>query len=180
MKIIRKILREILLKWRSPPRYVLERKIFPKINGKKILLVGVAHYTANYPRLLGEDKRNELWTIDIDPKMKEFGAKKHIVDDITNVDKHFKKGFFDVIVMVGVFGYGLDIKKGGEKALKACFNVLKAGGKFIIGWSDFEPHDKSNPEKLKNFKLFKRASFYGFNSCYRTKDNKIFEFLIKE
>lgn len=179
-KILRKIARELTLKWRIPARYIMERKIFLKINGKKVLLVGAAHYTANYPKLLGEGSRNELWTIDIDPRMREFGGKKHIIDNITNIDKYFKKEFFDIILLFGILGYGLNTKKEAEKAMKSCYKVLKKNGELIITWSDFEPKNKVMPEKLKNFKLFKRKSLYGYSSQYHAGKKGIFEFLIKK
>jgi len=176
----RKIAREITLKWRHPDRYILERKIFPKIKNKKVLLVGVAHYTSDYPKRLGENKRNEVWTMDVDSEVRKFGAKRHITDSIANVNKHFKKEFFDIILMPGVFGYGLNTKKEGERTMFACHEVLKRGGEFIITWNNLKPKNRIIPEKLKGFKLFKRKPAYRGLSQYKTSDNKVFDFLIKE
>ena len=55
----RKIIRELVLKWRNPSRYIIERKIFPKIKNKRVLLVGVADYIEDYPQRL---KENDLWS----------------------------------------------------------------------------------------------------------------------
>jgi hypothetical protein len=178
-KLIRKTARELTLKWRHPDRYILERKIFPKLVNKKILLVGVAQYTSDYPKRLGEGKDNEIWTIDIDPKVREFGAKNHIVDSISNADKHLEEEFFDIILMLGVFGYGLNHKKDGEKALKSCYNLLKKGGVVIITLTDLAPKNNLRPEKLNKFKMFKEASFQNYPKRYQTKDKKIFYFLSK-
>ncbi len=40
-----------------PPRYIIERKIFPKIKNKRVLLIGVADYIPDYPKRL---KNNEV------------------------------------------------------------------------------------------------------------------------
>jgi len=172
----RKIAREALLKWRNESRYVLERKIFPKLKGKKVLLVGCAHYTKDYPKKLAY---NDLWTIDIDPKMAEFGAKRHIIGNVVEINKYFSKNFFDVIFLTGVLGYGLNEVKDAEESMKNLYMVLKAKGRLVIQWSDIPGKNQINPQKLKNFKLFYQKEMFGYPSNYRTKNNKVWEFLIK-
>ncbi len=86
LKDIRKILRELTLKWICPQRYIMERKIFPEIRNKKVLLIGVADYTSDYPERL---KNNELWSIDINPLVDEFGAENHIIGDAVKIDQYF-------------------------------------------------------------------------------------------
>jgi len=177
-KISRKIARELLLKWRNKERYILERKIFPRIKNKKILLVGCAHYTSDYPKRL---KDNQLWTIDIDPEMVKFGAGNHIIESIVNVDKYFQKEFFDVIILFGVFGYGLNDKKEAEKTLENCAKVLKKKGILIIGWNDLPGYNPINPRNLKNFNLYQSFSWDSIPSGYKTEKRLkgVFEFLKK-
>ena len=177
MKLIRKIAREILLKYRNKFRYCLERKIFPRIKNQKVLIVGCAPYTSDYHKRL---KENDVWTIDINPKMSKFGAEKHIIGDVTNIDKYFPKDFFDIILMVGIFGFGLNIKKQAEKAMKSLYKILKKGRVLIIGWANTQEHNQINPRKLKNFKLFIPENMFGFPAHYETKNNKILEFLRKK
>ena len=90
-------------------RDILERIIFPYIlshsNPKTILDIGREGYEKFYNKFFAG---RELWTLDIDPKQKEFGAKHHITDDVSNLKKHFKNNYFDFILMNGVFGWGLD------------------------------------------------------------------------
>ena len=177
MRFLRKFIRELTLKWRKPERYLLERMIFPKIKNKKILLVGTANYTKDYPKRLNQ---NDLWSMDINPSMAKYGSKKHIIGDVVKIDKFFPKNHFDVILFIGIFGYGLNDKKQAEKTLENCAKVLKNQGKMIIQWSDISGHNQINPEKLENFKLFKRKEMYGFPPKIKTKESKIFEFLIKK
>ncbi len=184
--IFRKIMRELLLKWRCKARYDLERKMFPKIKNKKVLFVGVASYTKDYPEKL---ERNDLWTIDVNPEVAQFGARKHIVGSIVNVGKYFPKDFFDYIFFCGVFGFGVDTIKDAEKVMKNCYKVLKKKGILILGWDSY--YSPIIPDELKNFKLFKAVPHFGFPIRYtsskekKTSDEKklhphIYNFLIKE
>lgn len=179
IKTLRKIAREALLKWRIEDRYLIERKIFPKIRNKRILLVGCADYTKDYPKRLKDNKENYIWTIDIDPKVQNFGSNKHIIGNISKIRSFFPKEFFDLIFLVGVFGYGLNKKKEAEKALDDCSKIIKKEGLLVIGWSDIPNHNQTNPKKLKNFKKFKEVQAFGIPSGYRTNKNKILYFLIK-
>ena len=170
-------MRELLLKWRCESRYVLERKIFPKIKKKRVLLVGVAHYTEDYPWRL---RKNDLHSIDIDPAVAEYGSKKHLIGNIVKANKYFPEDFFDIIIFFGVFGYGLDKQKDAEGAMKSCNKILKPGGLLIIGWGNIPGHNQINPRKLKNFNLFNTISLFKIPSSYKTRNKGVFEFLIKK
>ncbi|MDP2925989.1 MAG: hypothetical protein Q8N99_06460 [Nanoarchaeota archaeon] len=168
MKFLRKIARELLLKKRSPARYDLERKIFPKIKQKKILLVGIADYIKNYPDKL---KENEIWTLDIDPNVAKYGSKNHIIGDVSVVDKYFSKNFLDYIFLCGVIGCGLNDIIKTEKAINNSYKILKPKGILVVGW------DSGNTKKwgfrlplmdnLKINKKFNRTSRFGFPIGYK-------------
>lgn len=174
MKNLRRILRNLLLKKRCYPRWILEKKIFPSFKNKKILLVGVASYTKDYPQML---KDNEVTTIDLNPYISEFGAQKHITGDISKIELNEK---FDIIIMFGVLNWGLDYPEDAEKALENCHNLLNKGGLVIIGWNPYtENHNKINPRSLKNFRLFQTIDLFGIGSGNVNRGNFIFEFLMK-
>jgi len=175
MKSLRKIARNVLLKKRCYPRWVLEKKIFPSLKNKKILLVGVADYTKDYPKIL---KYNDVTTIDLNPYAAEFGAKKHIIGNISNVKIKEK---FDVIIMFGILNWGLDYEEDAENALKNCYNILNNNGLLIIGWNPKkENHNKINPRTLKNFRMFQPIDLFGIGSGNIIKGDFIFEFLIRK
>ena len=176
VKKLRKILREIFLKYRNEGRYIIERKIFPKIKNKKVLLIGCASYTSDYPKKL---QGNELYSIDVDKDVLKYGAKNHIVGSVVEIDKYFEKEFFDVILFFGVFGFGLDDKENAEKALKNCHKVLKKDGITMLMWQNIPKHDQINPRELKNFKLFEIVNVGSYRSSYETNKKQIFEFLKK-
>lgn len=176
-RILWKPVRGIVLKWKNYPRYIIEKKIFPSIKNKKVLLVGCAHYVNHYPNLLSKGG-NDVYSIDIDPKMAEFGAKKHIIGNVVEIDKHFREGFLDVIFLLGVFGYGLDDTKNAERTMKGCYKVLKDRGMLIITGIDNSDNNRVIPKNLKNYKLFTPISLAGIKNGYMFK-RTVFNFLLK-
>ena len=178
IKLCRKILRELFLRWRCKPRYDLERKIFPKIKNKRVLFVGVASYTADYIKKL---RGNDVWTIDVDPKVAQYGSKKHVIGSISQADEFFEKEFFDIVIICGVFGYGLNEHKEGERVFNAVYKILKKNGILLLGIEN--KYAGKIPERISNSKQFKRTSFCGFESGYISASYKsgfyFFEFLEK-
>jgi SAM-dependent methyltransferase len=174
-KTLRKIARELLLPLRSESRHILERKIFPKIKNKKVLLVGCAPYTREYPKKL---KNNDLWTIDINSDMKIFGAKQHIVGNVADINDYFQKNSFDIIIFFGVFGYGLNEINEAEKTMLNFHKVLKKTGLLILLWTNRKGCNPIKPRLLKNFNLYKPITFLGYPSGYQTKNKGVYEFLI--
>ncbi len=139
-------------------RDVLERIIFPYIlsrfNPRRILDIGREDYQKFYNLFF---RGRELWTLDKDPDRREFGAANHIVDDVTNLKKHFTQNYFDFILLNGVFGWGLNNKKDIEKTFAAIYTILKDGGLFVFGWNDTKdltPVPLNEIEALTHFKPF--------------------------
>ena len=60
-------------------RYVLEKTILPyfaaRSDCRRILFVGCEWYTKHYEKIF---VNQEYWTIEIDPQLKEYGAKNHV------------------------------------------------------------------------------------------------------
>ncbi len=136
-------------------RDILERIIFPHIliefEPKKILDIGREDYQHFYNRYFAG---KELWTIDIDPEREEYGSNKHIVDSAANLKKYFKDGYFDFILMNGVFGWGLNDPADIESAFGGIYDILKPGGIFVFGWNDLPdlvPIPLDRIEALKKF-----------------------------
>ena len=99
-RILWKPIRSVILKWKNESRYIVEKKLFPLIKNKKVLLVGCDYYVQDYPKKL---RKNQVYSIDKNPKVEKFGAKKHVIGNVAEVDKYFKEDFFDVIFLGGVF-----------------------------------------------------------------------------
>jgi SAM-dependent methyltransferase len=181
---IRRIIRNSILKWRCPPRYIIERKIFPKIKKKRVLFVGVADYTKEYPAML---KENDLYTLDINPSVTKFGATKHIVGNAVKVNKYFEKNFFDIILHLGVLNYGINTPEEADESIKNCFKILKKEGLLVISSPEGPVGSGRVPiniRDLPHFRLFHPINAFGMGSTYFLNNKKsfytTFEFLKKD
>lgn len=120
-------------------RQVLEGIIFPYLlseyNPRKILDIGREDYQEFYNQFFAG---RELWTIDLDPQRAEFGAENHIIDSAANLQKHFDNDYFDLVVMNGVVGWGLNKNEEIQKTFAAIYHILRPGGIFVFGFNDLE------------------------------------------
>jgi SAM-dependent methyltransferase len=134
-------------------RDVLERIIIPFIlssyNPEAILDIGREDYQHFYNQFFHD---RELWTIDIDPEMKQYGATNHITDDICNIRNHFKGNYFNFILMNGVFGWGLNDNDKIEKTFNSIYEILKPGGILVLGWNDVPDLTPIPLEEIKSLK----------------------------
>jgi SAM-dependent methyltransferase len=118
-----------------PDRRLLEREILPAIAAneanQRILSVGLGWYTTTYSTYF---ERKTFVTIDIDESRAVFAANPHIVGDLRNLSQYFDANeFFDVILMNGVIGYGLDTVEDVDRALAQCAARLCKGGLLLLG-----------------------------------------------
>jgi len=164
-------------------RDVLERIIIPYVliyrNPKTIFDIGREDYQAFYNSFfIGK----ELWTIDIDPERVEFGANKHITDNVVNIKKHFPDNKFDFILMNGVFGWGLNDPADIEKTISSIYDVLKPGGLFILGWNDVPDLTPIPLSEIAALKKFKNCIFPPLKSAsFKSKTGEhTYTFFVKE
>lgn len=140
----------------SPDRLVLEDIIIPYFSRQKefhkVLFVGCDWYTNPYKKLF---KKQEYWTIEIDASKKKYGSTNHIVDGIQNLNKYIERGYFDLIIFNGVFGYGINTREETEESFYQCFQALRLGGILVFGWNDIPEYKPfpviENCEQLKKF-----------------------------
>jgi hypothetical protein len=159
----------LLLAWWSglylpPDRRVLERAIFPRLaepdRCSRVLFVGVRFYTRRYARFFRE---TEFVTMDCDPRMARYGAKRHTVDRLENLVQHFSAGQFDAIVVNGVIGWGLDSREGVEAGLNACAHCLSTEGILVLGLNE---RRSATPDLkgLSVWRFFEQLNFPGLNT----------------
>ena len=154
----------------TPPRYILEQIIIPYFvyqkDIKTVLFVGCDWYTKHYHREFFRGM--EYWTIDPDSKKQRYGSPNHVVDSLEKLHYYFPSGYFDLIICNGVYGWGLDHKEQCEIAFRNCFDCLRYGGEFILGWDDlpedspFFPvgwHRPVSIEELESLKAFRHQRF---------------------
>lgn len=123
--------------YRPPDRKLLEQVILPHYGTQdefqRILFVGVRRYVTSYQELFPEKR---YVTIDPVPYTRWFGAACHVVDTVENVNRYFEEGSFDLIVMNGVIGWGLNDVESIERAFRACSLCLREGGELILGLNE--------------------------------------------
>lgn len=122
--------------------------------GDRVLSVGVAWYTQSYAALLGG---KQLFTIDIDPSRAAVAGANHKTGDLRDLEQLFDDPF-DVILMNGVIGYGLNHADDVEKALSACAARLKQGGTLILGINEERPSN-IDPSSVPAHRLFSPRPF---------------------
>lgn len=135
---------------------------------QKILIVGVAHYSAHYDEYFNH--KQSVYSIDPDTKTARFGCKdRHFIDYIQHVDQYFDDGTFDCVLMNGVYGHGLDKENDLQKALDKVYNVLGNKGILLFGWDKQQGVD---PIDLDSKSLFEKYSPYTINGSSRIRITK--------
>lgn len=142
----------------APDRDELERRILPWLASREdvhgVLFVGVGPYTKHYERIFAGC---EYWTIDVDPARKRFGAgRRHLVDSVLRLDRHFAPASLDLVVANGVLGFGLDERDEIEQAFGQFRRALRGGGRLLLGWDDNPPRRPVHPEEIAALQAFER------------------------
>ena len=120
-----------------------------------MLFVGCADYTTSYQQLF---EAKEFYTVDVDPACSRYGSTqpgRHFVASLTDVAAFFEPDSLDVVLVNGVFGYGLDEREQAERAVASCLAIMKAGGMLMIGWNDLpqcKPFEILDLEALRPFR----------------------------
>jgi hypothetical protein len=154
----------------SHDRSILEGVILPyfaeNISFQRILFVGCSAYTQWYEEFF---RTKEYWTIDPKHVKRKYGAKQHIVDSITNIGRHVSKNYFDVIIMNGVVGYGLNRVSDIEQAIDACYEALVSEGILLVGWNDTPRRTPIDIRAIHTLSKLREYYFDPLQAChYRT------------
>jgi SAM-dependent methyltransferase len=146
-------------------RNVLEGIIIPfilsRFEPETVLDIGREPYESFYNEFF---EGRELWTVDWNAERARFGAPNHIVDSAANLTSHFAEGYFDFVLMNGVFGWGLNERDAVERAFIAIHAVLNPRGIFVLGWNDtpdLVPVPLDEIQSLKRFTPYHFAPLGG-------------------
>lgn len=125
---------------RPPDRKLLEDVIFARYRNReafpRVLICGVARYSAHYPALFANQ---EVMSLDRDPDSARYGAERHLTDTIQNLGQYVAPGYFDVILMNGLIGYGVNDRKSAETAVAVCHRHLREGGELLLSTDEGRP-----------------------------------------
>jgi len=168
----------------SHDRSILEEVILPYFSKyvlcQKVLFVGCAAYTQWYEEIF---QHKEYWTIDPKKVKRHYGSKRHVIDSITHVGRYVTKGYFDVILMNGVIGFGLNRVGDIEQAVDACHEVLASRGILLVGWNDTTRRTPIDIRGIRAISKFREYTFEPLQTChYRTEGSHrhTFSFYRKE
>ena len=147
-------------RYTPPDRRLLEDEILPALaadaTNRNILSVGVAWYTKSYAAAF---RGRRFATIDLDAERAAFGSSEHVVGDLCDLERHFSATQpFDVILMNGVIGYGLDAPDNVDRALRACAACLRQNGILVIGINEEKPTNV-DPFSVSARELFEPHAF---------------------
>ncbi|MDQ3842855.1 MAG: hypothetical protein M3342_02405, partial [Bacteroidota bacterium] len=129
-----------------PDRKWINNRLSPvleKIKRGKILYVGCAPYS--WDSLKSFNRGVELFTIDNKVRNIIWGGERHFVADIQSIDKLVQPASFDLVLLNGIFGYGINTEAEQTTTYRALHTILKPGGLLLIGWN----YDRST-DPLKN------------------------------
>jgi hypothetical protein len=148
-------------------RLILEEIILPYLATinlhKKILFVGCSAYTQWYREFFNN---KEYWTIDPIAVKKQYGSDRHLIDSITNVGNYVERDYFDVILMNGVIGFGLNQPSDIERAIGACYEVLARQGVLLIGWNDTRRRTPVDLRSIRALGKFREYYFEPLQACH--------------
>ncbi len=129
---------------RQPDRIFIAQVLIPKIvarRPKRVLALGVHYYTQRMQRTI-ERSGIELFTADPDARKVRWGAKsRHRVCTAAEIKSHFPGATFDVVLLNGVLGYGLDTQEELDRTYRAVAAKMEPGGLLVLGWDDNMFHD---------------------------------------
>lgn len=132
-------------------RRLLEQVLLPYFAKEgafaRVLFVGCDWYTSDYERLFAG---KEYWTLEKEPRRRKHGAARHVTDALVNLGAHFREGHFDLILVNGVLGWGLDDREEAEASLGACGLALREGGVLVLGWNDVAEKRPLPPEQSQS------------------------------
>ncbi|HEU4459088.1 MAG TPA: methyltransferase domain-containing protein [Methylibium sp.] len=151
----------VLLDRRSADRRLLEDVILAHYARSdaplSLLSVGTHLQSRGYEALL---PRHRYVTVDRDPAMACYGSsQRHVVGALGELGDALEPQSFDVVLMNGVIGWGLDDVDSADRALRELFRVLRPGGELIVGWNDRPGRRPFALEALPALRLFHRTLF---------------------
>lgn len=189
LKNLRKAANKILvglgadLRLKTLDRAVLEETILPYFaqdpHFQRILFIGCDWYTKGYARLFAA---KEYWTLEPNRHRRKFGAARHVQDVAQNVARHFRPGALDVVIMNGVFGFGLNDRHAVEDTVAGLHTCLREGGVFVFGWNDVPQNRPFPPEEIESLNRFRPFVFAPVGSAQqrvRAANRHVFSFYVK-
>ena len=129
----------------SPDRTFLENVLLPELANllrehDRVLFVGLDYYTTSYGAFFN---KQEFHTIDVVCWRRVYSRNGiHKTQDLKTLTNAYPPNYFQLIIVNGIFGFGIDDSAGIAKSLKEASQCLRPGGYILVGWN---PGRKSLP-----------------------------------
>jgi hypothetical protein len=149
-------------------RAVLEQMIFRDLyvgrRYRRILFVGCSEFTSWYPMLFAASGA-VFETVDSDPAKRQFGSpSRHFVAPFESLGQRRElHGAYDLVVLNGVFGYGIDSADAKRAALETAHALVGNRGRVLIGFRD-RPEGSDLEPGLIDPRMFSAADIPGLGS----------------
>ena len=135
---------------RCEDRVFMEESILPALaclpDGTTILFVGIEWYTSHYERYFYNSGVTFI-TCDIELSYSSYGSTMgHITSDIQNITRIMGLDVYDVVIITGVFGYGVDTEEQFHKTIENLYSIIKDKGILLVGWDrerSIEPNSRN-------------------------------------
>jgi SAM-dependent methyltransferase len=108
--------------------------VLPGLGFKRIMFVGTAPYTWHYERI-ARRAGAEWITCDVNPSAAVWGARRHAVARVQDIDTRFAPGYFDAVILSGVLAFGIVPGSDFDAAISAIWRALRPEGLLLLGWS---------------------------------------------
>jgi hypothetical protein len=146
-----------------PDRKIFQEEILPALATEpgttRVLSVGVAWYTQSYAEIFAG---KTFTTIDLDETRAAVAGPSHLVGDLRDLERLVDASEpFDVILMNGVIGFGLNHAPDVDAALRAGAARLRPGGTLVLGINEEKP-THVDPSSVEAHELFESRSLGRF------------------
>lgn len=153
---------------RSPDRQYMENSLLPafaRLPSPRVLDVGTRFFTPRYAKFFRSG--SEYWTLDIDPAVAQFGSPgRHVTGSVVTAAEFFKPAYFDVVLLNGVFGWGVDDSVDQRMTLKQLRQIMRSGAVLLIGWN----HDLTTEDVI----AMARAEGFSYSNMLGLSNRKKF------
>jgi len=121
----------------QPSRKWLENDVLANLPGlgfRRIMFVGTAPYTWHYERIVCR-AGGEWITCDVNPSAAVWGARRHAVARVQDIDTRFAPGYFDAVILNGLLAFGIAPGAEFDAAISAIWRMLRPEGLLLLGWN---------------------------------------------
>jgi len=124
---------------------------------RSVLFVGVARGQRDYPSLF---RGHRFITADLDPASARYGSSQgHHIACASELDRCLDAASFDLAVMNGVIGWGLNDAAVADRAMGGLHRLLRPGGELVLGWNERPGRRPFDPLALPAMRRFEACVF---------------------